>query len=43
MAKKWPKYPLHHENYSPIGATGKTPSRIPENIHKIQTKWQKMR
>ena len=43
IAKKWPKYHLDHENYSPIGATGKTPSRIPENIHKIQTKWQKMR
>ena len=26
IAKKWPKYHLDHENYSPIGATGKTPS-----------------
>ena len=26
IAKKWPKYHLDHENYAPIGATGKTPS-----------------
>ena len=34
IAKKWPKYHLDHENYAPIGATGKTPSWIPENIPK---------
>ena len=26
IAKKWPKYHLDHENYSPNGATGETPS-----------------
>ena len=38
IAKKWTKYHLDHKNYSPIGATGETPSRIPENIPKYTDK-----
>ena len=41
MAKKWPKYHLDHENYAAIGATGKTPSWIPENIPKYTDKMAK--
>ena len=36
IAKKWPKYHLNHQNYSPIGAHGKTISYIPENIPKTR-------
>ena len=41
IAKKWPKYHLDHENYSPNGATGETPSWIPENIPKYTDKMAK--
>ena len=34
IAKKWQKYNFNHENYSPIGSTGKTLSWIPKNIPK---------
>ena len=38
IAKKWPKYHLDHENCSSNGATGETPSWIPENIPKYTDK-----
>ena len=40
--KKWPKYHLKQENYSLIGATGKTLSWFPKNIPKKTGKMAKM-
>ena len=39
IAKKWPKYHLDHENYSPIGAHGRNPTLFQNICFKIQTCW----
>ena len=42
IAKKWLKYQLNHQIYTPIRTTSQTQYWIPDNMPKKQAKWPKM-